>query len=130
MIKLTRLRQEQPFYLNPDLFERVDTYVDTVVRLRDGTEYIVVEPASEIIDRIIHYRASIVALANSMAVDPEARGFATTGTYVRDDEQSEIKTIEASTEDPSPWAPDFGLPPAERPTSSAHFGDAPRKDTP
>ncbi len=43
MITLTRLRQNTPFILNPDLIERVDTHVDTVVRLTSGTEYVVNE---------------------------------------------------------------------------------------
>lgn len=63
MIALTRLRQTEPFFLNPDLFERVDSRVDTVVRLNDGTEYVVTEPAEEIARRIIEFRARILALA-------------------------------------------------------------------
>jgi flagellar protein FlbD len=53
-------------YLNPDLFERVDTHVDTVVRLIDGTEYVVVEPAEEIVRRIVELRARVIALAGTM----------------------------------------------------------------
>jgi flagellar protein FlbD len=53
-------------YLNPDLFERVDTHVDTVVRLIDGTEYVVVEPAEEIVRRIVELRARVIALAGMM----------------------------------------------------------------
>lgn len=63
MIHLTRLRHGETFYLNPDLFERVDTHVDTVIRLIDGTEYVVVEPAEEIVRRIAEFRARIIALA-------------------------------------------------------------------
>lgn len=63
MIHLTRLRHGQTFYLNPDLFERVDTHVDTVIRLTDGTEYVVVEPAEEIVKRIAEFRARVIALA-------------------------------------------------------------------
>lgn len=63
MIHLTRLRHGQTFYLNPDLFERVDTHVDTVIRLVDGTEYLVVEPAEEIVQRIAEFRARVIALA-------------------------------------------------------------------
>ncbi len=66
MIQLTRLRHGDPMYLNPDLFERVDTHVDTVVRLIDGTEYVVVEPAEEIVRRIIDHRARIIAIAGMM----------------------------------------------------------------
>lgn len=63
MIPLTRLRHGETFFLNPDLFERVDTHVDTVIKLIDGTEYVVVEPAEEIIRRIADFRARIIALA-------------------------------------------------------------------
>ena len=63
MIRLTRLRHGEGFYLNPDLFERVDTHVDTVIRLIDGTEYVVVETGDEIARRIAEYRARIIAVA-------------------------------------------------------------------
>jgi len=53
-------------YLNPDLFERVDTHVDTVVRLIDGTEYVVTEPAEEIVRRIVELRARTIAIAGMM----------------------------------------------------------------
>lgn len=66
MIQLTRLRHGDAMYLNPDLFERVDTHVDTVVRLTDGTEYVVVEPAEEIVRRIVELRARIIAIAGMM----------------------------------------------------------------
>ena len=64
MIHLTRLRSAEPFFLNPDLFERVDTNVDTVVRLSNGTEYVVKEPGEEIVRRIVEYRARVLALAS------------------------------------------------------------------
>lgn len=61
MIKLTRLKHGDVFYLNPDYIERVDTYVDTVVRLVTGVEYVVQETAEEIAGRIVGYRSSILA---------------------------------------------------------------------
>ena len=63
VIQLTRLRHDDNFYLNPDLIERVDTHVDTVVRLTSGSEFVVVEDAQEILHRIISFRASIIALS-------------------------------------------------------------------
>ncbi len=66
MIQLTRLRHGDTMFLNPDLFERVDTHVDTVVRLTDGTEYVVIEPAEEIVRRIVDLRARIIAIAGMM----------------------------------------------------------------
>lgn len=60
MILLTRLRQRGSFYINPDFIERVDSHVDTVVRLVTGAEYIVEESAEEIARRILAYRCSIL----------------------------------------------------------------------
>lgn len=71
MIQLTRLRHGEPFFLNPDLFERVDSHVDTVVRLQDGTEYVVREPGDEIVRRIVAFRAEVIALAARMAGRPD-----------------------------------------------------------
>ncbi|MFN3255965.1 MAG: flagellar FlbD family protein [Ilumatobacter sp.] len=67
MIPLTRLRHGDSFYLNPDYIERVDSYVDTVVRLITGVEYVVQEPADEITRRIIAYRSSILAAVPAAA---------------------------------------------------------------
>jgi flagellar protein FlbD len=64
VIQLTRLRHGDTFYLNPDLIERVDTHVDTVVRLTSGTEYVVVESGDEIVRRTAEFRAQILALAS------------------------------------------------------------------
>lgn len=63
VIPLTRLRHGETFFLNPDLFERLDTHVDTTIRLTDGTEYIVVEPGDEIVRRIAEFRARVLAMA-------------------------------------------------------------------
>jgi len=63
VIQLTRLRHGEPLYLNPDLFERVDTHVDTVVRLTNGHEYVVAEAADEIARRVVEYRAQVLGLA-------------------------------------------------------------------
>ncbi len=72
MITLTRIRQNTPFILNPDLIERVDTHVDTVVRLTSGTEYVVNETGDEIVRRTAEFRARVLALAGTMNVRPEA----------------------------------------------------------
>lgn len=63
MIQLTRLRHDTPFYLNPDLIERIDSHVDTVVRLTNGTEYVVNESGDEIVRRTADFRARVIALA-------------------------------------------------------------------
>ena len=69
MIPLTRLRHGQAFFLNPDFIERVDTHVDTVVRLTTGVEYVVAEDAHEILRRIVAYRSSILAALPEVADD-------------------------------------------------------------
>jgi flagellar protein FlbD len=66
MITLTRLRQNTPFILNPDLIERVDTHVDTVVRLTSGAEYVVNESGEEIVRRTAEFRARVIALAGAL----------------------------------------------------------------
>jgi uncharacterized protein YlzI (FlbEa/FlbD family) len=68
MIKLTRLRQNTPFILNPDHIERVDTHVDTVVRLTSGTEYLVNETGEEIVRLTAEFRARVISLAGALDV--------------------------------------------------------------
>jgi flagellar protein FlbD len=72
MITLTRIRQNTPFILNPDLIERVDTHVDTVVRLTSGTEYVVNETGDEIVRRTAEFRARVLALAGTLDVSSSA----------------------------------------------------------
>lgn len=60
MIMLTRLNG-QAFALNCDLVERIDITPDTVITLLDGTKYLVLETAQDIIDQVREFRASIVA---------------------------------------------------------------------
>lgn len=68
MIQLTRLNSER-FALNTDLIERVEQTPDTVLTLIDGTKYIVAESVEDVIDRIIGFRARVVAAAQQ---DPPA----------------------------------------------------------
>ncbi|MEM1334045.1 MAG: flagellar FlbD family protein [Actinomycetota bacterium] len=56
MIELTRIGQRQPFLLNPDLIERIDCHVDSVIRLTNGVEYVVAETGDEILERIVEFR--------------------------------------------------------------------------
>lgn len=60
VIILTRVGGS-PFAVNPDLIERADETPDTVITLVDGTKYIVVEGIEILIDRILDYRARIIA---------------------------------------------------------------------
>lgn len=58
MIRLTRLNNI-PFYLNPDLIEHVETTPDTVIALTNGQKYVVLEPAEEVLDRVVALRQRI-----------------------------------------------------------------------
>lgn len=62
MIIVTRLNA-QPFALNPDHIERIEGNPDTVVTLVDGTKYVVAEPVDEVINRVVGYRARVLAEA-------------------------------------------------------------------
>ncbi|WP_420452477.1 flagellar FlbD family protein [Ilumatobacter sp.] len=91
MIRLTRLRHAESFLLNPDFIERVDSHVDTVVRLTTGTEYLVEEPAEVILARIVAYRSSILAAlpeaahrSPDLATTAISATATTTGTTVLD----------------------------------------------
>lgn len=58
MIRLTRLNNI-PFYLNPDLIEHVETTPDTVIALTSGQKYVVLEPAEEVLEKIVALRQRI-----------------------------------------------------------------------
>lgn len=67
MISLTRF-SGQRFALNPDLIERVEATPDTVITLVDGSRQVVVEPLEDVVEKVRHYRASVVALSQRMEV--------------------------------------------------------------
>lgn len=67
MIRLTRLRSVDPLYINPDHIERLDRAHDTVVRLLNGNEYVVVETPDEIVEQMTYVRARAIALAARLA---------------------------------------------------------------
>ena len=69
MIQLTRLRHNDVLYLNPDLIERIDSHVDTVIRLTNGSEYLVSENGEQIVYLIAEYRAKVLALVPVVRVD-------------------------------------------------------------
>jgi flagellar protein FlbD len=58
MIRLTRLNHE-PFYLNPDLIQELESAPDTVIALTTGARIIVAESPEELIDEIVAYRRRI-----------------------------------------------------------------------
>ena len=73
MILVTRINGAV-FALNPDLVERADCTPDTVVTLVDGTKYVISESVPEFIDSVRHYRASLIAQANTTKFRAEVTG--------------------------------------------------------
>lgn len=71
MIHLTRLNG-QGFVLNPDLILKAESTPDTVVTLVDGAKYVVSEPLDELTDRVVQYRAQVVATARELPGRPDA----------------------------------------------------------
>jgi flagellar protein FlbD len=69
MILLRRLNGT-PFGVNADLIERLEITPDTVVTLVDGTKYVVADSVDEVVDRIIDFRARILAEAERLAEAP------------------------------------------------------------
>ena len=67
MIMLSRLNG-LPFALNPDLVERAEATPDTVLTLCDGTKLVIGESVEELVTAVRAYRASILALAEQVAV--------------------------------------------------------------
>ena len=69
MIRLTRLRNPNPLYLNPDHIERLDSHHETTVHLFNGNEYVVTESAEEIVRLVNEQRAHLLALASRLELE-------------------------------------------------------------
>ena len=78
VIHLTRLNG-QGFVLNPDLILKAESTPDTVVTLVDGAKFVVAEPLAELSDRVLQYRAQVVATAREL---PGVRTAEPTGQVV------------------------------------------------
>ena len=72
MIRLTRLRNPNPLYLNPDHIERLDSHHETTVHLFNGNEYVVTESAEEIVHLVNQQRAHLLALASRLELEVPA----------------------------------------------------------
>ena len=59
MIKVTRLNGKE-YYINFDLIEIIEATPDTVITLRDGKKYVVLETTDEIIDKIIDFKRKVL----------------------------------------------------------------------
>jgi len=64
MIQLTRLNRSQ-FTVNSDLIKLIEQSPDTVITLLNGEKLLVRETTSEILDRIVKFRRSIVTGTSS-----------------------------------------------------------------
>ena len=58
MIQLTRLNHI-PLVLNSDLIEHIEITPDTVITLTSGQKIMVLEPATEVVERVVAFRRSI-----------------------------------------------------------------------
>ena len=58
MIRLTRLNRE-PFYLNPDLVQEMETTPDTVLTLTNGARIIVQEEPCAVIEQMLELRRAL-----------------------------------------------------------------------
>jgi len=76
MIRLTRLRNANPLYLNPDHIERLDSNHETTVHLFNGNEYVVTETADEIVRLVNNQRAQLLALASRLENEVPAAALA------------------------------------------------------
>jgi len=76
MIRLTRLRNPNPLYLNPDHIERLDSHHETTVHLFNGNEYVVTESAEEIVRLVNEQRAHLLALASRLELEVPAQPLA------------------------------------------------------
>jgi flagellar protein FlbD len=58
MIQLTRLNHI-PMVLNSDLIEHIEITPDTVITLTTGQKIVVLEPAGDVLERVVAFRRSI-----------------------------------------------------------------------
>ncbi len=71
MIQLTRLNR-QPLAVNSDLIKFVEQAHDTVITLIGGEKIVVMESASQVMERIIEFRQKILAGLSGVWVSPLA----------------------------------------------------------
>jgi len=70
MIQLTRLNNK-PLIVNSDLIKFVEQSPDTLVTLLTGEKIVVLEKASEVLNRVIDFRRSVLQ-GLSLSWDPSA----------------------------------------------------------
>lgn len=65
MILVHRLRGE-PLFVNADLIETIESTPDTALVLVDGRRILVDEDATVVVERVIHFRASLLVSADQL----------------------------------------------------------------
>lgn len=70
MIQVTRLN-DSTIIVNADLIEVIEATPDTVITLIDGTRFVVLEAPDELVRRIQHYRAGLLALRDDPILRPD-----------------------------------------------------------
>jgi flagellar protein FlbD len=73
VIKLTRFGG-QPFYLNDDLIESVESTPDTTLQLTTGKRVIVQESPEEVLRRIVAFRQRVYRAAGETTEPAESGG--------------------------------------------------------
>jgi flagellar protein FlbD len=71
MIRLTRLNHG-PFLINPDLIEHLETTPDTVITLTNGHQFMVLESAEEIVERVLEFRRAVCPQLTRCSGAPKA----------------------------------------------------------
>ncbi len=61
MIQLTRINQK-PLLINSDLIEHIEITPDTVIAMTTGQKFVVLEPADEVLRKVVDFRRSILPL--------------------------------------------------------------------
>ena len=92
MIVVTRLNNSQ-FAINPDLIERIHSNPDTTLVMVDGAKYIVTESMTEVIDKIAHYRARVIALTHEISQSGQPVTARTLGLVSSIDQGSASDTV-------------------------------------
>src|SRR5579859_2029728 len=71
MIELTRLNGN-PMLLNSDLIKTAEASPDTMLTLINGEKLIILEKLSEVVERVLEYRATLLAAVASRLAQNDA----------------------------------------------------------
>jgi flagellar protein FlbD len=74
MVKVTR-RDGTEVYVNPDLIAFIEETPDTHITLINGSAYIVLEPATLVIERIVEFKATILSQVSTTRSNNLSDGF-------------------------------------------------------